>query len=180
MLARELSIANDEAHRAAKAYNERHHRADATVAYNAERVHVDFMNGASVRHNWKLACACLDNIRRYYSVVPPKHFLPYGFGDAKEPHIEACMRKWDDEIAQKELARAEASAARARRTRNGRARRKAWNAEARTQDEENSRARKRAWEQRGLSLVSQTQDEENSRRRQYAWKKRGLSLHPSD
>jgi hypothetical protein len=171
MLARELSIANDEAHRAAKAYNELHHRADTTVVYNAERVHVDFMNGASVLHNWKLARACLDNIWRYYPVVPPKRFLPSGFSDAKEPLIEAYMREWDEEIARK---------ARALRKSSERARWRGWSAEAREQDRENGRARKRAWEQGGLSLVSQTQDEENGRRRQYAWKKRGLSLDPSD
>ncbi len=151
LLARELSIANDEAHRAAKAFNELHHHADATVVYNAKRVHFDFMNGASVGQNWKLACACLDNIRRYYHAVPPKHCLPFGFSDTKERHIENYMRKWDDEIARKELEKAETSAARALRKRNGRARRKAWSAEARAQDKENGRARKRAWEQRGLS-----------------------------
>ena len=141
MLARELSIANDEAHRAAKAYNERHHRADATVAYDTKRVYFDFMNGASVRQNWKLACACLDNLRRYCSVVPPRHFLPSGFSDANEPHIDAYMRNWDDLIARK---------ARALRMSREHAQRKDWSAEARTQDEENSRARKRAWAQRGL------------------------------
>ena len=124
-----------------------------------------------MRDNWKLARACLDNIRRYYPVLPPRRFLPSGFSDAKEPHIEAYMRKWEEKDARK---------ARALRKSSERARWKGWSAEARAQDEDNSRARKRAWEQRGLSLVSRTQDEENSRRRQKAWEQRGLSLQSTD
>jgi hypothetical protein len=161
MLARELLDAKEKARRAATAYSERHQHADATVAYNAERVHVNFMDGASVRKNWKLACACLDNIRRYYPVVPPRHFLPSGFSDAHEPHIEAYMRKWDEKIARK---------ARALRKSSERARWKGWSAEAGAQ---------RAWEHREFSWVSQTQDEEDGRGRQYAWRQRGLSLRPS-
>jgi hypothetical protein len=133
LLARELSIANDEAHRATKAYNEGHHRADTTVAYDAKRVHFDWMDGASVEQNWKLARACLVNMRRYYLVLPPKHCLPFGFSDTKERHIESYMREWDDEISGKELAEAKASAARAPHKR----------AATRTQDEEKSRRRQR-------------------------------------
>jgi hypothetical protein len=90
----------------------------------------------------------------YYLVLPPKHCLPFVFNGIKERPIESYMRKWDEEIAGKELAEAHASAACALRTSNGRARRKAWDAAARAQDRENGRARKRVWEQCGLSLDS--------------------------
>ncbi len=144
MLARELLDAKGKARRAA----------------TAERVHVDFTDGDSVRRNWKLARACLDNIRRYYPVLPPRRFLPSGFSDAQEPHIEAYMRKWDETIARK---------ARALRKSSERARWKAWSAEAGAQ---------RPYEHRPFSWVSQTQDEEDGRGRQYASSQRGLSLRP--
>ncbi len=142
LLARELRIANDEAHRAAKAYNRRHHRADATVAYDAQRVHFNIQDSASVIRNWEIARVCLDSIRRYYLVLPQKQCLPSGFNGIKERHIELYMREWDQAIALKEFAEAQASDA---RTAN-------LNAVARTQHRENDRARKRVREQRGLSL----------------------------
>ncbi len=115
------------------------------------------MDGDSVRRNWKLARACLDNIRRYYHVLPPRRFLPSGFSDAQEPHIEAYMREWDEKDARKARALRKSSEW------------KGWSTEAGAQ---------RPYEHRPFSWVSQTRDEEDARERQYTSRQRGLSLRP--
>jgi hypothetical protein len=106
-------------------------------------VHVDFTDGRSVRDNWELARACLDNVRRHYPVVPPRRFLPSGFSDAKEDHIEAYMRKWDEKDARK---------ARALRKSSERARWEAWKGWP---------GGKRPYEHRPFSWVSHTRDEDD-------------------
>jgi hypothetical protein len=136
LLARELAIANDEAHCAIEKFNGQHCHRPGQVLYDARSAYFNPMDGTSVGQNWENACACLTKIRQYYRVLPPKPCLTFGFSDSRHASIQEYMRRWDEDIARKELAKAHALAARA-------------------YDQHNARSRKRAWKKRGLSLESQ-------------------------
>ena len=105
LLKRELAIANDAEHRHTVQLLETHGHPPNRVLYNKERAYFNPMNADSLNHNAELVCRCLDNIRRYYRVLPAKHCLPMAMRNHRNARIREYMTAWDREDERKELLR---------------------------------------------------------------------------
>ena len=121
LLKREMAIANDAKHsRIVELNRSPGHRPNHQVLYNKERAYFNPLNADSLNHNAELVCRCLDNIRRYYRVLPARHCLPMPMRNHQNARIREYMTAWDREDDRKELLRTRREAERESRKRQAR------------------------------------------------------------